>query len=82
MLRLIILAAVFYLLYRIVKGMFVQKKREVKGSGGEIFDELVQDPECKLYIPSKSSVKRVIHGRNYFFCSEECAKRFQERQQK
>lgn len=78
MLRLIILAAVFYLLYRILKGMLAPKKREVKGSGGEIIDELVQDPQCKLYIPSKDSVRRVVQGRNYSFCSEECAKQFQE----
>jgi YHS domain-containing protein len=82
MLRLIIIAAVLYILYRILKGMFLQKKREVRGSGGEIVDELVQDPECKLYIPSKSSVKRVIHGRRHSFCSEECAKRYQEKQEK
>ncbi len=78
MLRLILLAAVLYVLYRILRGVLVSKKREVKGVRGEIIDELVQDPQCKLYIPSRSSVKRVISGRNYSFCSEECARRFEE----
>ena len=78
MLRIILIAAVLYLLYRILKGMFVQKKREVRRPGGEIIDELVQDPQCKLYIPSRSSIKRVITGRSYSFCSEECANRFQQ----
>jgi YHS domain-containing protein len=82
MLRLIILAAVLYLLYRILKGMLVSKKREVKTDRGDIIDDLVQDPQCKLYIPSRSSVKRVITGRNYSFCSEECARRFQENHEK
>jgi YHS domain-containing protein len=78
MLRIILIAAVLYFLYRILKGIFVQKTREVRGSGGQIIDELVQDPQCKLYIPSRTSVKRVITGRDYSFCSEECANRFQQ----
>jgi YHS domain-containing protein len=82
MLRLIIIAAALYLLYRILKGMLVQKHRQVNQNRGEIIDELVQDPNCKLYIPSRSSVKKVIAGRTYSFCSEECARKFEEDQGK
>ena len=78
MLRLIIIAAALYLLYRILKGALVQKRRPVDRTRGEIIDELVQDPNCKLYIPSRSPVKKVIEGRTYSFCSEECAKKFLE----
>ncbi len=82
MLRLIIIVAALYLLYRILKGKLVQKHRPVDQTRGEIIDELVQDPNCKLYIPSRSSVKRVIEGRTFCFCSEECAKKFLEEQKK
>jgi len=82
MLRLIIIAAALYLLYRILKGALVQKRRPVDQTRGEIIDELVQDPNCKLYIPSRSSVKKVIEGHTYSFCSEECAKRYLEDREK
>jgi len=80
MLRLIIIAAAIYILYRILKGKLLPKERPIDKGQGEVIDQLVQDPNCKLYIPSKSSVKKVIEGRTYSFCSEECARKYLEDQ--
>ena len=39
-------------------------------------DEMVQDPNCKVYVPVSRSVERRVGGQVYHFCSEECAKDF------
>lgn len=40
-------------------------------------DLLVQDPVCKTFIPRKEALKLEKDGKDYFFCSEGCLKRFQ-----
>lgn len=37
---------------------------------------LVKDPACDTYILRSEALTRRIRGREYFFCSPECAARF------
>ncbi len=37
---------------------------------------LVQDPVCQTFIPRKEALKAERDGKDYFFCSEGCLKRF------
>ena len=39
-------------------------------------DEMVQDPNCKVYIPVSRSVVRRIGGEDMHFCSEDCASNY------
>jgi YHS domain-containing protein len=39
-------------------------------------EELVQDPICQTFIPRKEALKAERDGKDYFFCSEGCLKRF------
>ena len=39
-------------------------------------EELVEDPSCKIYVPKSSALKKKIRGRQYYFCSRECLKKF------
>lgn len=77
MVRFIILALLGYLLYRTVKGVFGSNKEINRSVEGGVIDEMVQDPFCKTYIPRRESVKRVIDGNEYRFCSDECASKFE-----
>jgi len=77
MARFIILGLLGYLLYRTVKGVFRSNKEVDRSVDGGVIDEMVQDPFCKTYIPRRESIKRVIHGNEYRFCSEECAAKFE-----
>jgi YHS domain-containing protein len=79
MTRLIIIVVALYLLYRLLKSLIAGKPDSGKAPRAEVMDELVQDPECEIYVPRRSSVKRTISGRVYNFCSVECATRFEER---
>jgi YHS domain-containing protein len=77
MIKLIIYVVLGYLLYRVFKGLFSPSKGlEKRGSAG-VIDEMVQDPLCKTYIPRRDAQKRVIGDNEYFFCSNECASKFE-----
>ena len=77
MIRIIILAVLAYILYRLVKGVFSVRTKIDRRKPGGVIDEMVQDPFCKTYIPRRESVRRIIQGQEYLFCSDECADKFE-----
>ncbi len=42
-------------------------------------DEMVQDPQCKVYVPISRAVKKTFGGNTLHFCSEDCARQFLKR---
>jgi uncharacterized protein len=42
-------------------------------------EELIQDPYCQTYIPKGSAVKKRITGKDYYFCSPECLRKYLEK---
>jgi YHS domain-containing protein len=42
-------------------------------------DEMVQDPECLVFVPRGVAVTEDIGGQTYYFCSRSCAHKFQEK---
>jgi uncharacterized protein len=77
MIRIIFLAVLAYILYRLVKGVFSVRTKIDRRKPGGVIDEMVQDPFCRTYIPKRESVRRVIEGQEYLFCSNECADKFE-----
>ncbi len=77
--RFIVLAVLFYLLYRL---LFGRKKDNLppKPAPDQVEspaqDVLVQDPVCKTYVPKSQALHETKDGKTYYFCSEECRKRF------
>ncbi len=76
MVRLIILGLLFYLLYRVIKTFLGPGQRAKTNEEGSIIDEMVQDPYCKTYIPLRDAHRKVINGREFFFCGKTCADKF------
>ena len=81
--RILILLLLGYLLYRVVRryltgGQTIRREGENEGS----IDEMVQDPVCKTYVPLREAEKRVFDGKNYYFCSTDCAGKFEQQLKK
>lgn len=76
--RLIIFAILAYVLYRILRGVFGSGQKIKNTEKGEVIDEMVKDPFCNTYVPQRDAKRKVIDGEEYFFCSEECANKFQK----
>jgi YHS domain-containing protein len=75
--RIIIFALLGYLLYRILRSFFTSGKKLKKSMSGGPIDEMVQDPSCQTYIPLRDAQRKIISGKEYFFCSKECAEKFE-----
>ena len=80
LIRLLIYAALIYLLVRLFKGLTSKPKLqgdrpppEGKLEGGE----LVQDPKCGVYIPKETALRGP--GGDYF-CSVECRDAYGQRE--
>ena len=39
---------------------------------------MARDPVCNMSVDEKTAIKKVIKGRVYYFCSEDCAKKFEK----
>jgi YHS domain-containing protein len=52
-----------------------EKKRSKRVMG----DEMVLDPECRTYVVKDRSVIRQIRGTRTHFCSEDCARQYEDK---
>ncbi len=73
----LLILILYYVLHFLIKDMPSLRKKMSRGSEPE---ELVQDPSCQTYIPKRSAVKKRITGRDYYFCSQECLKRYLQKE--
>lgn len=79
MYRLLLGLALGYLGYVVIKkvGQSLGLGRPApRPRAGREPEELVQDPVCQTFIPRQEALKAQREGKDYFFCSEGCLKRF------
>ena len=82
MIRFLIFGFLAYFFYRALKRIFGAGQKIGRSENGGIIDEMVQDPMCKTYIPLRDAHRRTIGGKEYFFCSRECAENFDKKMKK
>ena len=81
-LRLLILALLFYILYRLLIGggkILSSKKMQGKNKSAAnlpVNDVLVEDPVCHTYIPKGQAVQLSHNQQILYFCSNKCCKMF------
>ncbi len=78
--RILILAVLFYILYRVLFG----GKKKISSKAEELAaneDILAEDPVCHTYVPQSSSLKLEKNGKTYYFCSQKCCDEFKQDQQ-
>jgi YHS domain-containing protein len=72
-LRLLLLTALFYLLYRLIRG--ARKTGSIKWDDGPDaikHDILIEDPVCHTYVPKSQAVAMDRGDKIYYFCSKKC----------
>lgn len=80
LLFLIFLVVVYLVLRAMLRGAVRgyhadEEKRRTRLMG----EDMVQDPECRTYVPKGRAVTRRIDGKLLSFCSEACAARYEEK---
>lgn len=84
MIRTALVILSFIVLYQALKTVFrsaVRAYRDDDGRPGLRGEELVQDPQCGTYVVKGRAVSRRVRGATAYFCSDECAGRFERKQQ-
>ncbi len=75
LLFLLLLLLFYWILYYLIRDMILRRNKSSTESGPE---ELVQDPYCQTYVPKRTAVKKRIKGKDYYFCTKECLRKFLE----
>ena len=78
-LKLVILAILFYIGYRLLVGIGRKKssnKQSEEKSSPQVSDLLVEDPVCHTLVPQGQAVRLQHEKQIYYFCSEACCSRF------
>ncbi len=82
MLRFVILAILFFIVYRLLVGSFKNrnkdegKQQELANGDAKVSDILVEDPVCHTLIPRQQAIHLQHNGEIVYFCSEECCNIF------
>ena len=79
----LILIAIATILGAVVINWFVQflKASQAKAQRGplpRVGEPMVQDPQCRTYVPKSKAVHVEINGQPHDFCSQTCADRYRE----
>jgi len=76
MIKLLIFLAIGYFALKALRGISGQGTQSCRGSDcsrrDEIDDLMVQDPNCRAYIPKREAVLVQKNGKKLYFCSEKC----------
>lgn len=82
-LRIVILAALFYIGYKMLvggqgkKGSKNTRQRTTQGPPDiPVTDVLVEDPVCHSLVPKRQAIHLQHRGSMVYFCSEECCNKF------
>mgnify|MGYP003584158026 CR=1 FL=1 len=78
-LRLLILACLFYLGWRLLRRKAPQESKASKDqqvSNNQTQDVLVEDPVCHVLVPQHQALQLRRDGVTYYFCSEQCCDTF------
>lgn len=81
-LRIVILAVLLYIGYRLLVGSSRKNKesgsndKNSPGPNERITDVLVEDPVCHKLVPQQQAVRLDRDGETFYFCSDECCKQF------
>ena len=79
-LRLLIIAGLLYILFRLLTGSrrkkFSRPRNGTAAQGQVVQDVLVEDPVCHTLIPKGQAVHLHQDKKMYYFCSNKCCEMF------
>jgi len=77
MLRLLywlMLAYLAWAVYKFIVGL--GRKRQTPKPPQRLSGTMVKDEACNTYIPKEEAIREIIEGKEYFFCSKDCRRKF------
>ena len=75
--KLLILLAILYIIYRYLKSWMASRVQTPIGKDVQSVDDvMVKDPFCGVYFPKREGVHLKLNGEEIYFCSTECKDKF------
>lgn len=75
LIRYILIFLFIYLLYRIIRSVFLlvfSRPNRPVGLSEKEAGELVKDPFCHTYVPKRDALSAEVDGEHLYFCSFKC----------
>ena len=69
---LILLIVLFFMVRRALREW--GQPRAEKATPGK--DVMIQDPVCKVYVAAGTAIVEEVEGKQFYFCSQDCARHF------
>jgi YHS domain-containing protein len=80
LLSLLVILLIYSALKTVVRSALKGYREDEKGRSRRIMgDEMVLDPECHTYVVKDRAVTRHIRGTLTHFCSDTCARRYEDK---
>ncbi len=77
--RLVFIVFVLYLIYAVVRFFqSIGKSARSLNEQPQLRGTMVKDEFCNTYLPRDEAVREIRDGKEFFFCSDECRKKFFE----
>ncbi|MGH7398298.1 MAG: hypothetical protein ACRELW_12255 [Candidatus Rokuibacteriota bacterium] len=76
--RALLLLALIALVVIVLARLAPAWRPRLPSTSGPAHDELVKDPVCQTYVVMSRAIRSEAGGAPRFFCSRECAARFQQ----
>lgn len=77
MIRLLYYAMLAYLVYAVYKFLLgLGRRRQPSKPAPRLSGMMVKDEACDTYVPKEEAIRDVIDGKEYFFCSKDCRRKF------
>jgi uncharacterized protein len=77
LIRFLIFFILLYVIYKTIRT--IRQEKPFAGQSNQrkttavLGEELVEDPYCHTYIPISQACRKVIVGKEHYFCSKECS---------
>ena len=72
---------IYYAVRSVIRSAYTAYHEEERPRERLKGDELVLDPQCGTYVMKSRAVTRRVRGKLCSFCSEACARQYQEKNQ-
>ena len=84
MIKLLLLALLFFLGYSFFQALFPSRPKGEKGekyqsNRSQSGEQMVQDPQCGTYLPLSEALSANIQGHRHYFCSRKCRSQFKKK---
>ena len=69
-------AYILYSFYRFFKNLARPRKNAPRDGTARLSGVMVKDETCQTYLPKSEAIREVVDGREMFFCSQDCRRKF------